>query len=139
MSALPPIRRLNREDFPDAPEWLDGLLYALNQFIEAVYGALGGNLSFGQNVTAQIKTVTFKTLSTYAAPWNQFYPETVSFTRALKSKAQGVVLLKIVETDSAELPVGTAINWSDEDGSIIINSVLGLTPSKSYTATFLVI
>lgn len=132
MSALPPIRRFNKEDFPEAPPWMDKFLYPLNQFIEAVYGALS-NLNFGPNVLAQIKTLTFQT------PGGVLTPTPLKFAKTLKAKAQGVIILTISQEDDPENAVGTALNWEELDGEIVINDIAGLLDDKKFTATFLVI
>lgn len=133
MSALPPIRRFNKEDFPEAPPWLDKFLSPLNQFIEAVYGALSGNLNLGPNVASQIKTLTFTT------PGGVLTPDPLKFAKTLKAKAQGVIILTLVQEDDAENAVGTALNWIEKEGEIVINDIAGLANDKKFTATFLVI
>lgn len=57
MAKLPPISRFSREDFPDAPGWIDKLLTPLNASLGSIYGALNGGLSLTDNLKSQVKTL----------------------------------------------------------------------------------
>lgn len=65
---LPNLKRLVREDFPDAPDWLGDLFDTINPFIESVYSGFNHQLTFGDNLGCQVATVEFTTPASYVAP-----------------------------------------------------------------------
>lgn len=68
MAKLPVFKRIQREDFPDAPAWVDRLLYPLNKFFEGVYAALNQNLTFTENLATGLVSLEFETPATYKPP-----------------------------------------------------------------------
>lgn len=134
MASLPKIRRIMREDFRDAPEWLDRLLYPINLFLDSVYTALNRNLTFGENVRAQVKTIQITAGAT--AEDNSF-----SFTATI-AQVQGVILLSAVQQSATYTPIGDPISissWRFSNGMVLIDSIPGLTAGQLYTITVLVI
>lgn len=139
MAKLPTIKRILREDLPEAPPWIDKMLSPMNKFFEDVYNALNRNLSFVDNVTGQTKELTFETLAAYdgtAANW-----ENLEFPRTLKRKPTGLLLMQIIQNEDNHTAIETApyIDWLDENGTIKIYLITGLTASKSYTVKMLLI
>lgn len=55
MTKLSSLRRLSREDMQGAPEWVDQLLQASNEFQEQATGALGRDLLVGTSDTFELK------------------------------------------------------------------------------------
>lgn len=53
------VRRIAREEIPEAPDWIDKLLTPLNQSIEQITQAISGQLTFADNMLCAIKTNTF--------------------------------------------------------------------------------
>src|SRR4030095_16438419 len=53
------IKRLTREEVPEAPDWIEKVLTPFNQFMEQVTVALQGRLKFGDNLAGTIKTFGF--------------------------------------------------------------------------------
>lgn len=53
---IPVIKRISREDFKtkELPDWIDSLLYPLNQFIDTVVNALSGRLTFEENFSSKV-------------------------------------------------------------------------------------
>lgn len=50
MSKITAINKLAKEDFPgDKPAWLDQFLLTLNAFMQTVFSALSGRLTFADN------------------------------------------------------------------------------------------
>lgn len=140
MSKLPIIKRIQREDFPDAPAWIDKLTYPINSFFESVYNSLNKNLTFGDNIASEIKEFTFTTLASYvgtAATW-----EAIEFQRSIKASPKGVVLLQIYKFGSATYsPIegDVYMDWSETNGTVTIGLVRGLAASTKYTLRVLVI
>lgn len=60
MAAPPKLRSLNKESYPDAPDWFDPFLDNLGQFVTEVSDALDGGLD-GQNIQRQVETFTLTT------------------------------------------------------------------------------
>jgi hypothetical protein len=134
MAGLPTIRRIMREDFRDAPAWLDRLIYSLNIFFDSVYTALNKNLTFGANVRAQIKS--FQITSGVLATNNVF-----NFAATIGS-VQGVILLSAVQQTANYTPLAAApviASWRSADGMVYIDSITGLTSGQLYNITVLVI
>lgn len=68
MANLPKITRIRREDLPDAPGWIEKLLYPLNLFMEGVYQALNKNLTYAENLAAKVVEFEFTTPAAYGRP-----------------------------------------------------------------------
>lgn len=136
MAKLPVIKRISREDVKEAPTWIEYLLYPLNQFMQGVYSALNGNLTFGDNINAEIRDLDFRTRSDYSL--NNFDP--VLFVHKLKTKPQGLILVQIVEKDTNSTIYGAVTpQWVDSNGTIKINYISGLQDSKNYRIKVLLI
>lgn len=134
MAKLPTITGLKREDFKDAPSWIDRLLSPLNSFIRNVYDALNGSLTFGDNVSGFIKefTITAGAAST---------DNTASFLHGLKTQPSGVLVMQALAQGSNYAPIANAvtISWRRGVGTIIIDAITGLTNGTQYTLRVLVI
>lgn len=68
MAKLPKITRIRREDLPDAPGWIEKLLYPLNLFMEGVYQALNQNLTYAENLASKVVAFEFTTPAAYGRP-----------------------------------------------------------------------
>jgi len=135
MSQLPPYRRIGLEDVKGAPSWIESLIYILNNFMETVYGALNRNLSFSENFRGEFKTVNLTAGAT--ADTNKF-----RFTTALKLKPTGVIPMSVTEVGGNYVVLTNPISipsWRWESGQIIVESIAGLTNTKQYQVTVLVI
>ena len=139
MAKLPTTHRIRREDLKDAPEWSNKLLQQINTFFEAIYNAVNGGLSFGENVTSTIRDINFTTPSDYAS--GNF--TNLTFERGFDSAAKGVVLLQIIKNSSggshAVIRNGVSIDWLDDSGVITIYNVSGLENSTTYDMRVMVI
>lgn len=125
---LPSQKRILREDLKGAPSWVGPLIDTLNSFMETVYRALNKNVTFSDNIAANVKEFTYKTTSTYPAA-----QDNVEFVSGLKTKASGVLLFQVYETSSYSPPPGPVyIPWVEINGTIIISTITGLEPSKTY-------
>lgn len=139
MAKLPQFKDFRKEDYQEAPGWFGRFLQILNSFTTATYQALNAALTFGENIRAQIKELTFTTRTDYstlgwdAIQFNSTFPKDV--------KVQGVFIMQILTTD--QLPIvdlnGQVANWNAENSVVSINYISGLANSKSYTVRFLVI
>jgi hypothetical protein len=125
---LPSNKKLLREDFNQAPPWIDGLLVTLNSFMESVYTALNKNVTFGDNIASFVKELSYITPTTYPNGVSN-----VSFLNQLKVKAIGVSVLQVYETQTYLAPPGPVYApWIESEGSITVSAITGLEASKTY-------
>ena len=135
MAQLPQQRRISREDFTEAPHWFDKMILILTSFMNDVYQALNGNLTFADNVSGMIKS--FRITAGAAAANNTF-----TFTHTLKKKPEGVLLMQVTAVSGNYSPVTSAVTLSwrlNDDGQIVIDAITGLTNGTSYDLRVLVI
>jgi len=137
MAKLPPIQRLSQEDFTDAPPWLERLLSPINQFFEQIYTTLNKNLTFGDNISSQIRDLEFKTTANYSST-NEW--TVLEFESGLKTKVKGVLLAQIQVKSASYVPIVDSVSlfWREESGSVKITFISGLNDSTSYTTRVLV-
>jgi hypothetical protein len=140
MAELPSIKRIVREDIKDAPEWIESLIGPLNGFMEEVYNALDRDLTIGQNLRGAIKSINFKTRSSYGtAPLlNNWDVQKIS--NPMQVKPQLVLIGDIVDRDTF-LPItsNVSLSWNFLDGIIRINYVAGLEANKRYEIKLLIL
>ena len=131
MAQLPPIKRLTKEDMKDAPSWIERLLVPLNQFLDSVYRALNGQISFVDNITAQRYSIQ---LTAGAAATNN----TFKFQPTLNKKPE-FLIWRIYEKDT-NYAVGLAVyvEWF-YDGDINISAISGLTENHYYIVNLLIL
>lgn len=147
MAKLPVVKRLTREDFPEAESWIEKLIYPLNQFMEGTYAAINRSLTFADNVAGEIKEFIFTTKSTYAgtaATW-----EVLEWQRTLKNRPQGLLLLQMTQltVTGTTTPLGTytpiegdvCLDWNESNGLVTIGLVRGLAASTKYRLRVLLI
>lgn len=122
------------------PTEMELLLNSLNGMFSQLHTMLDGGIAFGDNIAAQIKTVTVSEA--------QSYP--ISFSYSLRQQPQGIVVLNVqdntpalssVQTSKANAPTkqAVAIDWTTAGQNVQIRSLPGLDPKHRYTLTLLVI
>lgn len=137
MAALPPIRRIFKEDLgPDVPQWITRLLAPLNLVLQAIYTALDHSISFSENIQCQMKE--FKLVAGATATAN-----TYDFLLTLPTKPAGVWLICALRTDGIAESFSAAPyaswTWDSEANAINISSITGLTNTKEYLLRVIVI
>jgi len=134
MAKLPNISKINLEDVPKKHKnWFGKILQTLNIFLSSVVAALDGNLAFGDNINAQIKTLEFiKTTSAFP----------LRFKHTLKNKRPvGVLKADITDISSspASLTAAVDLSWTyTQAQEVQINNITGLTTDQRYRLTLLV-
>lgn len=147
IAKLPVIKRLQREDFPEAESWIEKLIYPLNQFMEGAYAAMNRSLTFGDNMAGEVKEFTFTTTSGYngtAANWTA-----LEWQRTLKNRPQGCLILQITQLTATgtTTPLGVyapiegdvCLDWNETNGTVTIGLVRGLAASTKYKLRVLLI
>ena len=130
MALLPPIKRFLSEDFPDQQDWIGKLLYPLNLFLGAVYGALNKGITWKDNISGQISTI----------PVNGATP-TVTFksTSAAKPTAVWIGNVTLQNGNPSGITLPVTIDWTYSSGQILINNITNLNPAFTYNITFLTV
>lgn len=128
MAALPPLKRVTTEDFPEQKGWIAKLLQPLNSFFDSVYNALNKNLTFADNFKAMVKTVTVD--NTQAT----FSPIHVASTIG---RPAGLWVVGLVDKAGQPATVrgAVSVDWTYVNGTISINRVGGLRTYSSATTT----
>lgn len=137
MAALPPVRRIFKEDLgPGVPDWIARLLAPLNLVLQAVYTAMNHTLTFQDNIQCQIKE--FQLVAGAAATDNTF-----NFMLTLPTKPTGLWLVAALRTDGiAETfttPVFVSWTWDSGANAINISGITGLTSTNNYLLRLIVI
>lgn len=121
---IPIQQQLNRQDFPDAPNWISGLLYPLNLFMTIVVNALRNQLTLQDNLSLVINELTF--VATAADNTNIF-----SFQWPLNRQPIELTM-HVTRTDGTYESIYPVPSWNLVGSSIQINGLQGLTPGVSY-------
>ncbi len=130
---LPSVKKILREDVKGAPSWINPVIDAFNSFAETVYLAMNRNITFSQNISCQIKEISYKTPSTYPTG-----VEGVEFQSTLKTKAQGLFVMQVVEKLTYLPPPGPVyVPWTEDGGVIVLGTITGLEADKNYTIRLL--
>jgi hypothetical protein len=130
MSKPPIFRRIVREDIPEAPDWIEIVIYSLNQFYDTVRAALTRSLTFTENHDAQI--FKFRIVAGASATDN-----TYRFAITMKKKVDGMLLAKVEQVENTYTPLTSVpwVDWHQESTEMVIDSIQGLTSAKSYDIT----
>ena len=119
MARIPPLTRLQAEDFSSQSEWIEKLLGPLNRFMELTTNALNKQLTLEDNMAATIKTVEL----------DGTFPVRVAWT--LPGKPVSVLVGNIYRADGAPhtmtAPVG--VQWSYNSGVLSIDNAFGVVPA----------
>jgi len=138
MAVLPATKRITRADLgEDIPEWVDNLLSPLNAFIEQIYTAFNKNISIPENIASQIIQLEINTNASYSSG---IFPST-SFKRNLSKKANVVLIGQVKDLSNNEFKfvAGGYPSWEDNNGTINIYYIPGLSDLKKYKVTLLIL
>jgi hypothetical protein len=129
-SNLPTIQRIKYEDYKDAPNWFAQFLMALNLFMTAVYNIIN-------------KGITYNNLAVIAPFSFQFTPGTTTgfkFSNPISITPNNVIVGNVFQTGNTIIhPTGAVtLFWHYADGSIVVDSIVGLTTGVNYTLSVIV-
>jgi hypothetical protein len=129
------VKRITVEDFPSEYQSLvSKLAYPINSFMEQVRNAFNKNIDFN-NLNQSLVTTTFTT-NELGQPLSQ-----VKFQSGISGNINGliVVSLKITSNNQQQVVSAPFINFSQNEGSIVINSIAGLASSAKYSMTVMIV
>ena len=131
MGAFSPFKRFFVEDFPDQKAWFGKLAQPLNDFLETVSGILKNNVSFKENIAAQVNTLTVTEIP-FEFAWNR------------KDRPIGVIVLAARDGASAAVGGISLPAWEyTSAGKVKLNTLPTLSPTPSaanpYTITLVTI
>jgi hypothetical protein len=130
MGRLSP-QKFSLESFPKQADWIGPLLSSLNSFFNDLLIQFTGNLTVADNLYQEIKEIKFKNEA------NEF---PLRFRTKFNVNPKGMVLIFIYDnTLSESAAIAPAIKWGFVNGEIQIESISGLTASRTYTIRLLVI
>jgi len=124
---IPVITSLNRQDFPEAPEWIATLLYPLQLFMSTVLNALRNQLTLQDNFSCVIREFTLT-----AGPLAE--NNTFSFPANL-GRTLVEVNIHCVRSDGTYTPIYPQVSWNYINGQVVINGIQGLTSGVKYQIT----
>lgn len=138
--SLPRLRKVLREDLKDAPNWVDRLIFPVNQFMETTYNLLNKNITFSSNIACQLKELDFTTTPNYD-PNNPDTFNPLKFKSTLRTSAFGMQTVKVVEVGGNYTPIlkPIYINWFEYDGVVTIPFITNLKPNTRYIINIIMI
>lgn len=129
-SNLPTIQRIKYEDYKDAPAWFAQFLQTLNLFVNAVYNIIN-------------RGITYSNLAVIAPFMFQYVEGSTTgfkFTNPITVNPSNVIVGNVYVTGNTTMhPTGVVtLFWHYADGSIVVDSIVGLTSGVNYTLSVLV-
>lgn len=134
MSAPFTQSRLTREEFKDAPAWIERLIAWLNTLFEQLASYFNKGITFDSNIRCQIKE--FSITAGAAAANNTF-----SFPCTLKVIPRMLIKGSVVQMSGNYVVLTSAveITWRYDSGSIVVSGISGLTNGEIYEFVVLLI
>ena len=129
-SNLPTIQRIKYEDYKDAPAWFAQFLTTLNLFMTAVYNIIN-------------RGITYANLSVIAPFSFQFVQGSTTgfqFSNPISINPNNVIVGNVYETGNVTAHPSGAVTlfWHYTNGSIVVDSIVGLTAGVNYTLSVMV-
>jgi hypothetical protein len=129
MASLPPVNTIKTEDFP-GEKWAEKLLWPINRFMQAIYGALNKNLTFHENMRAITKEVIF-TNSAANLP--------IKFSWPLPVRPTDLWVTAVSPVGSSSNPTGAVwAQWTFDGTQVFVTQVTGLVADNKYNLRFVV-
>lgn len=127
---LPNFKRLFKSDFDQQDQsFVEKFSFLFNNGIEVIYNALNKNLTFKDNILATVKDFTVS-VNSLGIPKNI---TSVSLNNP-NMKAIGLDVWQVQnQTNSNSFPSSAVfITWTQENSTVFINHITGLTTGDSY-------
>lgn len=132
---LPPIKRLLTEDFKSEDKWIGKLLFPLNQLLQSLSTGLQNGLTFQENISSQVKTVTFN---------NNTGEFPIVFKNTLKNSPIGCWVIDVEDISSSPQSLSSAVTvtgrtFDSANNQHRILSLSGLVSGQQYKVSFVLI
>lgn len=127
---LPDTRRLNREDFQDAPNWIDPMLTVINAFMDSVYNIMNRNISLTQNLNIQIVAINVETDTN-----SDIKP--VKLKTTVRGRVAGVSVIRVITTDTSS--ISPFVSFIQNENILTISNIASLNSNQKYKIILLVI
>lgn len=127
---LPDTRRLNREDFQEAPNWIDPMLTVINAFMDSVYNIMNRNISLTQNLNIQIVTINVETDTN-----GDIKP--VKLKTTVRGRVAGVSVIRVITTDTSS--ISPFVSFIQNENILTISNIASLNSNQKYKIILLVI
>jgi hypothetical protein len=121
---------LNRQDFPEAENWISKLLYPLQLFMDTVTKALTNNLTLSDNLSCVIQNFI---LVAGATDIDNTYTFNCNLGRTISEFSY-----YCNTTDGTYPVIYPQISWNFINNKIVINGIKGLTTGVKYNFTITV-
>ena len=128
MAKIPPIAKLNKEDFAEYA-WAEKLLWPLNRFMTSVAKAFDRQLTVHENLRAEIKTFTI-------TENNISYP--LSFAWNTAARPTDLIVSRVISSDGSTPTAAVWAFWNFDGESVLINKFHGLDATKEYIIRMMV-
>lgn len=121
---IPIQQQISRQDIPEAPDWISGLLYPLGLFMTLVVSALRNQLTLQENSSCVINELNFVAkasddLNTFSFQWG-LNRQPIELT------------MHVTRLDGVYEPIFPVPSWLLIGTSIQINGIQGLTDGVTY-------
>lgn len=129
---LPSFRRILKTDYAEEYRGLiETLSFSINNGIEVIYQAFNKAISLRENIACTVKDIDVIVDSTGA-------PKTkLTFSLDTSNRILGVIVLNALNTKTPTiLPTsGVFVSFTQENRTIIVNSIKGLPADQPFTLT----
>lgn len=124
---LPLLTQLDRQDFPDAPNWITTLLYPLQLFMTSVYAALTNKLTLQDNLSCVVQQFS---IVAGASDVNNTFSFPCNLGRQIAE-----LNAYCTNADGSYTAVYPQISFNYINGRVVINGIKGLTTGHKYNFT----
>lgn len=122
MASIPTQKKILIENFGKEKDWIGALLEPLNKFMDEVTRALNRQLTFKENLSADIKTVVI----------DGNYPQRFKWTLPSKPVAAWIGQARELSENHTTITEALYLDWEmTADGMVQINNIADLNASTS--------
>lgn len=135
MAQVPNIITFDIAQFEDQADWIEKLFFPLNQVLKSITGAFANQVTFRDNLKAQVKQIEIKVPGVLADAFPVKY-RSVDFN-GRDITPIGLQLWKVEEIADSPQIITAALwpDWSFAEGQVSINNIAGLSLNTRYRAT----
>lgn len=121
---LPSLKRVQRENMPDAPAWIDEIITIVNNFFQNIYKILNKGITLQDNVRCEIREIErIAPIQDLAIP-TKILPPT------------GIIMLSITGPEFSD-PVVMRAHVTQSN--VIVDTITGLTSGSTYKVRILIL